>query len=170
VMVDLYEMDLARVHVGDRARFTADGLPGRVFEAAIDFVYPTISSETRTLKARLVLDNAQGLLRPGMYGQVEVAGRRGASSLVVPSEAVVNTGEYSYVFLARDGGRFDPRRVWTGPGDGDRTVVLKGLAEGDTVVASASFLIDSESRLKAAIAGLGGARDSLAAPAARGKR
>lgn len=170
VVLDLYEMDLARVHVGDRARFTADGLPGRVFEAAIDFVYPTISSETRTLKARIVLDNASGLLRPGMYGQVEVAGRRGAASLVVPSEAVVNTGEYSYVFLAREGGTFEPRRVWTGAGDGDRTVVLKGLAAGDTVVASASFLIDSESRLKAAIAGLGGVRDSLAARPAREKR
>ena len=155
VLVDLYEMDLGRVKVGDRARFAADGLPGRTFDAAIDFIYPTVSSETRTLKARLSLDNRDGLLRPGMYGRVDVATRRGGTALVVPAEAVVNTGDISYVFLAHGGGRFEPRRVWTGGGDGDRITVLKGVALGDTVVASASFLIDSESRLKAAIAGLG---------------
>lgn len=156
VLVDLYEMDLGRVRVGDRVRFTADGLPGREFSAAIDFVYPTVSAETRTLKARLSLANPGGVLKPGMYGQVDIASRRGASALIVPAEAVVNTGEYSYVFLARASGTFEPRRVWTGRGDGDRITVLKGLSEGDTVVASASFLIDSESRLKAAIAGIGG--------------
>jgi Cu(I)/Ag(I) efflux system membrane fusion protein len=163
VMVDLYEMDLGRVKVGDIARFTADGLPGRTFEAKIDFIYPTVSNETRTLKARLSLDNRDGLLRPGMYGRVEVSTRRATAALVVPAEAVVNTGEISYVFVARGGGRFEPRRVWTGGGDGDRITVLQGLVEGDTVVASASFLIDSESRLKAAIAGLGA--DSTAAGA-----
>jgi len=162
VLVDLYEMDLGRVKVGDRARFTADGLPGRSFDTRIDFIYPTISNETRTLKARLVLDNRDGRLRPGMYGRVEVSTGPGVAALVVPVEAVVNTGEVSYVFLARGGGRFEPRRVWTAGGDGDRVTVLRGLAEGDTVVASASFLIDSESRLKAAIAGLGA--DSSASP------
>ncbi len=156
VLVDLYEMDMGRVHVGDRARFVADGLSGRTFDGAIDFIYPTVSNETRTLKARLSLDNRDHTLRPGMYGQVDVASRRGVTPLVVPAEAVVNTGEISYVFLARGGGKFEPRRVWTGSGDGDRVTVLDGLAEGDTVVASASFLIDSESRLKAAIAGLNG--------------
>lgn len=157
VLMDLYEMDLGRVRAGDRARFTADGLPGRVFGGTIEFVYPTVSSETRTLKARLSLDNGDGFLRPGMYGQVRVAGRAasaGSTALTVPAEAVMNTGEVSYVFLARGEGRFEPRRVWTGAGDGNSITVLRGLAEGDTVVASASFLIDSESRLKAAIAGL----------------
>ena len=170
ILVDLYEMDLGRVKVGDRARFTADGLPGRTFEAAIDFIYPTVSSETRTLKARLSLANGEGLLRPGMYGQVDVSSRRGGKSLVVPAEAVVNTGEISYVFLDRGEGHFEPRRVWTGRGDGDRITVLKGLAEGDTVVSSASFLIDSESRLKAAIAGLGGQATGSAPAGAAGHK
>jgi Cu(I)/Ag(I) efflux system membrane fusion protein len=160
VLVDLYEMDLGRVKVGDRARFTADGLPGRAFDGAIDFIYPTVSSETRTLKARLSLASPGGLLKPGMYGQVDVSTRANLGALVVPAEAVVQTGELSYVFLARGEGRFEPRRVWTGRGDGERITVLRGLAEGDTVVASASFLIDSESRLKAAIAGLGNTPDS----------
>ena len=82
---------------------------------------------------------------------------RAAPSLSVPSEAVVNTGDHAYVFLAHAGGNFEPRMVWTGMPEGDRVQILKGVAEGDTVVASASFLIDSESRLKAAIAGMSGA-------------
>ena len=90
-----------------------------------------------------------------MYGRVDVASRGAGSTLVIPAEAVMNTGDIAYVFVAHGGGRFEPRRVWTGGGDGDRITVLQGVAEGDTVVASASFLIDSESRLKAAIAGLG---------------
>lgn len=154
VLADLYEMDFGRVKAGDRALFTADALPGRVREGSIELVYPTVSTETRTLKVRLSLDNRDGLLRPGMYGRVRVAGR-GGHALVVPDEAVINTGQHQYVFLARTGGHFEPRMVWTGARDGDRVQVLKGLAEGDTVVASASFLIDSESRLKAAIAGMG---------------
>jgi membrane fusion protein, copper/silver efflux system len=154
VLADLYEMDFGRVKAGDRALFTADAIPGRVREGSIELVYPTVSTETRTLKVRLSLDNRDGLLRPGMYGRVRVAGR-GGHALVVPDEAVINAGEHQYVFLARTGGHFEPRLVWTGVRDGDRVQVLKGLAEGDTVVASASFLIDSESRLKAAIAGMG---------------
>ena len=155
VLADLYEMDFGRVRVGDRAIFTSDAMPDRHFAARINFVYPTLSSETRTLKVRLALDNADGALRPGMYGRVRVLGRAG-SALMVPSEAVVNTGEHQYVFLARSGGHFEPRMVWVGLQSGDWVPILKGLAEGDTVVSSASFLIDSESRLKAAIAGMGG--------------
>ena len=114
VLLDLYEMDMGRVHVGDRAHFVADGLPGRTFDGAIEFIYPTVSSETRTLKARLSLDNSEHTLRPGMYGQVGVASRADVVPLLVPAEAVVNTGEVSYVFLAHGGGQFEPRRVWTG--------------------------------------------------------
>jgi membrane fusion protein, copper/silver efflux system len=154
VLTDLYEMDFGRVRAGDRAIFTAEALPGRELAGRIDFIYPTVSSETRTLKARLSLENPDGTLRPGMYGRVRVVGR-GGSALVVPDEAVVNTGEHKYVFLAHRDGHFEPRMVWTGAQDGDRVQILKGVAAGDTVVASASFLIDSESRLKAAIAGMG---------------
>jgi multidrug efflux pump subunit AcrA (membrane-fusion protein) len=154
VLADLYEMDLGRVHAGDRVRFTAGALPGREFEGRVDFIYPTVSSETRTVKLRIVLQNPRGELRPGMYGRVVVTGA-GRTGLAVPGEAVVNTGEHDYVFLAHEGGTFEPRMVSVGLEDGDWVQVLSGLAVGDTVVASASFLIDSESRLKAAIAGMG---------------
>ena len=154
VLADLYEMDLGRVRAGDRARFTADALPQRPYPGTVQFIYPTVSAETRTIKARIVLENADGMLRPGLYGKVRV--EAGASpTLVVPAEAVVQTGEHSYVFLARAGGLFEPRMVTVGNEAGERVEILKGLDVGDTVVASASFLIDSESRLKAAISGMG---------------
>jgi Cu(I)/Ag(I) efflux system membrane fusion protein len=154
VLADLYELDLERVRVGDRARFTADALPQRPFEGTVRFIYPTVSAETRTIKARLELANPNGLLRPGLYGRVRVESQA-RPTLVVPSEAVVHTGQHDYVFLARAGGMFEPRLVTVGHEGGDRVEVLSGLAAGDTVVSSASFLIDSESRLKAAISGMG---------------
>ncbi len=171
VLADLYEMDLGRVKVGDAATFRADGIPGRSFTGHIAFASPTVSAETRTVKLRLVLDDHDGALKPGMYGRVSVAAR-GAAVLTVPDEAVVSTGEEDYVFLAHGGGRFEPRRVTVRRGEGDRAEVLAGLAEGDTVVASASFLIDSESRLRAAIEGFGAAPGGHAhepAPAGTGR-
>ncbi|MBI5838201.1 MAG: efflux RND transporter periplasmic adaptor subunit [Candidatus Eisenbacteria bacterium] len=155
VLADLYEMDFERVHTGDRAVFTADGMPGRTFEGRVELVNPTVSSETRTLKLRIGLDDPTGVLRPGMYGHVAVRGAA-ETALVVPGEAVVNAGEHSYVFLARGGGHFEPRMVWVGLRDADQVQIVRGLAAGDTVVSSASFLIDSESRLKAAMEGMGG--------------
>lgn len=159
VLADLYEMDYTRLRVGDPAQFTADAIPGRIFHGRIDFIYPTVSPDTRTLKARVALANSRRELLPGMYGRVRVA-RRGAPSLAVPAEAVVHSGEQNYVFLAHAGGHFEPRRVTLGPDRGDWVPVFGGLAEGDTVVASASFLIDSESRLKAAISGMGRAPET----------
>jgi len=154
VMADLYEMDLARARIGDEARFTSDALPGRVFDGRIEFITPTVASETRTLQVRMALANPDGALRPGTYGRVSVASH-GASALWAPTEAVVDAGEHRYVFLAHAGGHFEPRLVQVGGTDGERTAILAGVAAGDTVVASASFLIDSESRLRAAIAGMG---------------
>jgi Cu(I)/Ag(I) efflux system membrane fusion protein len=153
VLVDLYEMDIARVALGDRATFTADALPGRVYRSSVDLIYPTVSSDTRTLKVRLSLSNQDGALRPGMFGRVTLT-THGAPALVAPAEAVVNTGKSRYVFLTHAGGRFEPRRVTTGEHVGDDVQIMNGVAEGDTVVSSASFLIDSESRLKAAIQGM----------------
>jgi Cu(I)/Ag(I) efflux system membrane fusion protein len=119
----------------------------------VQFVYPTLNAETRTLRVRLAFKNPDLRLKPGMFGDVALQLSR-AEGLVVPSEAVVDTGETQYVFLARDGGRFEPRRVQLGARLGERTEVLSGLAEGDRVVTTANFLVDSESRLRAAIEGM----------------
>jgi membrane fusion protein, copper/silver efflux system len=152
VLADAYEMDLPRVRAGVRAAFTADAIPGRTFGGRVDFVYPTVSPETRTVKVRIVADNPRGDLKPGMFGRVRLEGRD-AAVLSVPAEAVVYTGEGHYAFVARAGGIFEPRAITVGARGTDRIEILRGLAEGDTVVGSASFLIDSESRLRSAVAG-----------------
>lgn len=154
LLADVYEMDLPRVHVGDRAVFTVDGLPGRSFEGTVEFIYPTVSPETRTVKARIALPNPGGALKPGMFGRAKLV-TRGTGGLTVPTEAVIHTGEHDYVFIAHASGHFEPRLVQVGQSDGTRTEIRRGLAAGDTVVSSASFLIDSESRLRAAISGAG---------------
>jgi multidrug efflux pump subunit AcrA (membrane-fusion protein) len=154
VTADLYEADLGAVSAGDRATFTVEALPGRRFEGRIELVLPTVESSTRTLPARFTVANPGGVLRPGMFGRVRITGRA-APGLVVPAEAVVRTGAQDYVFLAHAGGRFEPRRVTVGGESGGRIRLLGGVARGDTLVASASFLIDSESRIEAAIQGLG---------------
>jgi Cu(I)/Ag(I) efflux system membrane fusion protein len=154
VLADIYEMDYARVRVGDPVRFTADALGERSFEGRVELISPTVSTETRTLKVRASLPNGDRNLRPGMYGRATVF-TRAQRVLAVPEEAVVKAGDQDYVFLARAPGRFEPRTVRVGQPDGDWVQILGGVAEGDTVVASASFLIDSESRLKAAVAGMG---------------
>ena len=152
VLADVYERDLARVRPGLPARLTLAAWPGQTWLGRVDFVPPTITTESRTARVRLVFANDGARLRPGSYGDValELAGGDG---IVVPAEAVVDTGDRQYVFLALDGGRFTPRQVHTGPRSGDDVTILDGVDDGDRVVTTANFLIDSESRLRAAVTG-----------------
>jgi membrane fusion protein, copper/silver efflux system len=163
VVADVPERDAARIRVGERARLVLASRPGEAFSGRVQFVYPALNSETRTLQARMEFKNPGLALKPGMYGDVlvETAAEEG---LTVPSDAVVDTGELRYVFLARGGGRFEPRAVRTGAAADGRVRVLDGLAEGDVVVTAASFLLDSESRLRAAVDAFAAPRDA-AAPA-----
>jgi Cu(I)/Ag(I) efflux system membrane fusion protein len=150
LLVDVYEDDLPRVRVGQRARLTVPARPGEAFTGRVDYLYPAVNPETRTLRARVVLRNEGLALRPGMIGDVVLEGTP-VDGLVVPAEAVVDTGDRRYVFVARDGGRFEPRLVRTGLRAGDALQVLDGVADGERVVTTASFLVDSESRLRAAV-------------------
>ncbi len=154
VLAEVYETELARVATGAPATLALAAYPGATFNGRVDYVYPTLDAATRTLRLRVVFPNPDLRLRPGMYGDVVLALPR-TEALVVAREAVVDTGEMAYVFLARGGGRFDPRRVRLGARAGDRVAIEEGLAEGEVVVTSANFLVDSESRLRAAISGIG---------------
>jgi Cu(I)/Ag(I) efflux system membrane fusion protein len=156
IVADVYERDMARVRVGERATLTLAAYPGETFTGSVQFVYPAVNPETRTLQARMEFRNPGMKLRPGMYGDV-VLETGAAEGLTVPSEAVVDTGERQYVFLARDAGRFEPRTVRVGARAGDEVQVLEGVAEGDLVVTTANFLVDSESRLRAAVEGFAAA-------------
>jgi Cu(I)/Ag(I) efflux system membrane fusion protein len=152
VLADVYEYQVERVKLGQRGTLDLVALPGRSFTGQVQFIYPSIDPTTRTLRVRLEFPNSGLTLRPGMYGNVRLQ-LETRVGLVVPSEAIVDTGEEQYVFLALGGGHFEPRKVRLGERAGEMTQVLGGVEEGDTVVTSANFLLDSESRLRATIEG-----------------
>jgi Cu(I)/Ag(I) efflux system membrane fusion protein len=152
VIADIYEYDMSRVKVGQKARLVLGAYPGEKFTGRVQFIYPAVNPESRTLQARMEFRNPGLRLRPGMYGDV-IIDLDAADGLAVPTEAIVDTGEHQYVFVAKAGGRFEPRLVQLGTRTEGRTQVLRGLAEGETVVTTANFLVDSESRLRAAVEG-----------------
>ena len=151
VVAQVNESDLGRVRAGQAATVTLDAFPGRAFAARVALVVPRVDAASRTGQVRLVLANRDRRLSPGMYGSVRIAvpiGRR----LVIPADAVLQTGTRALAFVAEGGGRFDPVPVVLGPQVGDEVVVAKGLRPGQRIAAGADFLIDSESQLSAAAA------------------
>ena len=147
VMADVYERDLAAVSMGQKASLRLEALPGQVFEGVVSFVSPTVDQSTRTTKVRFEFPNTKGALRPGLYATVEIAGGAG-EALVVPSDAVVDTGERKLVFVAEGGGRFVPRSIVTAAAGPGKYEVREGLREGELIAASGQFLLDSESRIR----------------------
>lgn len=146
-IAEVPEAEASRVVVGTPARIEVTGSEAPI-EARVDFVYPTLSERTRTVRVRFVLANEGGALRPGMFGTAvfELAERE---ALTVPRDAIVDTGIRQHVFVQTEDGMLVPRTVRVGVGVRDRVEVLEGLSEDDEVVASGVFLVDSESRLRA---------------------
>ena len=156
VTADVYEQDISRIHVGQHARLELNAFPGEMQTGKVQFVYPTLDPANRTLKVRLEFknrfDRTGPRLRPGLYGTIHLD-LPATTGLMVPAEAVVDTGEMHYLFVAKEGGRFEPRTVKIGAHLKDRIEILSGVTEGETVVTTGNFLVDSESRLRAAIEG-----------------
>lgn len=159
IFAEIPEADIPSVRIGTPAEleFPASGAPP--FEARVEFLYPTLSERTRTLRVRFAVDNPEGSLRPGLYGTATFRVEPRVA-LTVPRDAVVDTGRTQHVFAALGEGRFAPREVKLGGRFGDRVEVREGLAAGDAIVASGVFLIDSESRLRASGGGTGHAHGS----------
>ncbi|HUT73356.1 MAG TPA: efflux RND transporter periplasmic adaptor subunit, partial [Armatimonadota bacterium] len=156
VQAEFYEEDAELVRVGDQAQLTVNAYPNQRWTGAIDYVYPAVDPQTRTLRARLRFRNPGLLLKPGMYANVAIERPLGMQ-LTVPEEAILDSGTRQIVFLDRGDGHFEPRQVTPGRRADGRREILSGLAAGDLVVTSGNFLIDSESRLKSALSGMGGA-------------
>ncbi|MCQ2046208.1 CzcB family heavy metal RND efflux membrane fusion protein [Stutzerimonas stutzeri] len=140
------------IRVGQRATARLPALPGQLIEGEITAVLPEANAESRTLRVRVELPNRDGLLRPGLTAQASLAGGDDASVLLIPGEAVIRTGRRSLVMLAEPGGRYRPVEVETGRESGSQTVILRGLEEGQQVVASGQFLLDSEASLRGIVA------------------
>jgi RND family efflux transporter MFP subunit len=155
IMADVFEYEAPNIHVGETARVSLQALPGKSFSARIDYLQPEVDPMTRTLKVRLNMDNPGVMLKPDMYADIEFRVNI-PSKLTVPADAVLNAGERKTVFVDRGNGYFEPRQVKTGEREGDRIQILSGLSQGERIVTSGNFLIDSESQMKAAASGMGG--------------
>jgi Cu(I)/Ag(I) efflux system membrane fusion protein len=155
ILADIYEYELSFVKVGQKAAVTLSYDPSTILTGHVGFIYPTLDPKTRTAKVRFELDNRDERLKPDMYANVELRVDLG-TRLAIPQEAVIESGRKQVVFLHYGGGKLEPRSIKTGVKTGEWSEVLEGLKEGEHIVTSANFLIDSESRLKSAVDSMSG--------------
>ena len=153
ILGDIYEYELPYIHEGQIADVTLSYLPNKIYHSKLNFIYPTVDTQTRTVKARFEIDNQNGQLKPGMYVNLELKIPLG-KHLVVPKDAVLMTGERAVIFIYHGDGKIEWRNVKLGVRSGDVIEILEGIKEGDSIITSANFLIDSESQLKAAMGGM----------------
>lgn len=152
LLADIYELDLPLVAVGKEVEVEIASFPGETFRGRITYIFPYLENESRTVKVRVEFPNPGYRLKPEMYGRVKMHLMLG-SRLSIPEEAIIDTGERKLVFVVHEGNHFEPREIKLGIKAGEFYEILSGLEEGERVVTSAQFLIDSESRLKAAVKG-----------------
>jgi len=151
VLAEVYEQDLAFVKVGDMAKVTVNTWPDRSFPGRVTFIYPSVGKESRTAKLRIEVANPGGLLRADMAATVEIEGPIAGRWVAVPDSAVIDSGKRQIVLVERGEGRYEPRLVKLGARVPGYVQVLDGLKPGERIVTSATFLIDAESNLRAAL-------------------
>ena len=155
VIAEVYEQDLAFVKVGDTARVTVNAWPDRAFDGRVTFIYPGLGKESRTARLRIEVANPDGRLRADMAATVEIATPLDGSRLAVPDSAVIDSGRRQIVLVERGEGRYEPRSVKLGARVPGWVQILDGLHPGERVVTQATFLIDAESNIRAALAAFG---------------
>jgi Cu(I)/Ag(I) efflux system membrane fusion protein len=160
----VFEQDLARVQVGTPVTASVVAYPGKNFKGTITFISPVLQPETRTVQVRIELANPQRLLKPAMYGTVELAAGPTTPVMAIPDSAILDTGTRQLVLIDRGGGQFEPRSVRLGVHGDGYTEILEGVAAREAVVVNGNFLIDSESNLRAAIGGFAGHVHEAPAP------
>ncbi len=156
VMVDVFEHQIDWLAEGLSAEISVPAYPGRTWEGRVEYIYPELDAISRTLRVRLAFDNPEGLLKSNMFADVVIYGGPRRNALVIPREALIETGERTSVVTVLGEGSYRPVDVVVGMRRGDRVEILSGLEEGDRVVTSGQFLIDSESSLQASFNRLGG--------------
>jgi membrane fusion protein, copper/silver efflux system len=148
------EAQVSMIPIGSSATVHATAWPDATFKGRVAALLPDVDLQTRTLPVRIVIQNSDFKLAPGMFVSLELEGKAGQAQLVVPSEAIIVTGERNVVIVARDGGGFDVAAVTLGTESEGKTAILSGLEEGQSIVLSGQFLIDSEASLKSALSRL----------------
>ncbi|MCX7093385.1 MAG: efflux RND transporter periplasmic adaptor subunit [Methylobacter sp.] len=155
LIIEVFEQDIGGVNLGQVAQVHINAYPDKLFSGKVEFIYPTLTAETRTVKVRVELPNTESLLKPGLYGSVTLAALTDkAACLAVPDSAVIDSGARQVVLVQKAEGRFEPHVVKLGRQADGYWEVLAGLNAGDEVVTRANFLIDAESNLKSALDGL----------------
>lgn len=152
---EVYEYEVPYVRLGQKAIMSLSYYPGEAFKGKVSYIYPQLDTMTRTLKVRLDFPNSEFKLKPDMYADIQLQIDYG-TKLVVPQDAVLDSGTEQVVFVARGDGYFEPRKVEVGPKIDDSVVILSGLKAGEKIVTSGNFLVDSESRLKTAMGQMAG--------------
>ncbi len=150
----VFEQDLALVRAGQTVGVTIDAFPSEEWVGRVAYVYPTLDAESRTTRIRVALSNGGLRLKPGMYATLHITGTARDAVVSVPRSAVLSTGRRNLVFVRRPDGMLEPREVALGMTSNDRVEIRQGLASGETVVASATFLIDAESNLGSVLGGM----------------
>ena len=148
----IYEAELPLMRVGSRATVTLDAYPDQRFTGRVVYIYPYVDETTRTNKVRYEFVNPRGRLKPGMYANVELS-MPSAIAVLVPTNAVLDSGKEQVVFVAKGDGHFEPRRVTIGRRSGDQIQIVQGVKEGEEVATGATFFLDSESQLRASLQG-----------------
>ena len=161
VIADVFEQDLALVKSGTRAQVNINAYPGKALSGTVTYVYPTLKAETRTVPVRVELANPGGVIKPGMFAQVEMQVRAKAPGVTVPVSAVIDSGTRQVVLVQLEEGRYEPREVKLGARSDTYVEVFSGVKVGEQVVVAANFLIDAESNLTAALGGFASAPASL---------
>lgn len=147
ILSDIFEYELPLIKAGDKAMISLSYFPGKEFSSTIEYVYPTISGDTRSAKVRFTMPNPGNKLKPQMYTNVEVKINIG-KKLVIPEDAVLDSGKRQIVYVDKGEGNFEPRTVITGIRADGMIEIVSGLKAGERIASAATFLIDSEARLK----------------------
>jgi len=156
LIINVFERQAEWVQIGNKAHATLASSPDRLWEGAVDYIYPTLDPKTRSLLVRVKLENPNEALKPNMYADVKLFASPKPDSISVPREALIRTGDSNRIILSLGAGKFKPVRVRVGVETVDRIEILEGLNEGADVVVSSQFLIDSESSLRAALMRMNG--------------
>ncbi len=152
VMADIYQMDLPWIRLGQKVDLELSYLPGKTYQGKVTYIYPFLNNETKTVKVRTEVKNTSNYeFKPGMFATVKLVSPVSIDAIVVPDQAIIRSGERTIAVMSLGGGYFDPRDVKLGVESDGLVQVLEGIHEGENIVVSSQFLIDSESNLKAAI-------------------
>jgi len=161
VFADVYEYEMPWVKRGQNAEVTLSYLSGRKFEGKVEYIFPFMDKKTRTVKVRITFDNTDGALKPDMHTDVMIRSEVARRGIVIPAQSVIHSGTRRVVVMALGEGKFEPREIHVGVETEAGYEVKDGLEAGEVIVTSAQFLIDSESNLKAALAGMSGQAEAM---------